>query len=222
MFYPCVVAPMQMVRMEVESEFFQNNCILRMHTFHPVAVKLLQAYSETKFFRSMVLCRAIAETQPNRCLRWALDLIEPIVACASVDCRMAFATVKSVAALPDSKALSTLDDLGKHWWRRGEIDENGLLVGRAVARLAWAGIGLISLENKIPFASDRIQIDADDKNGSAMSLLTTQSSSAIDMIYMHTYDGRRMIATTFTREMQTLPTFQEHADNPNFKNHENR
>jgi hypothetical protein len=36
------------------------------------------------------------------------------------------------------------------------------------------------------------------------------------------YDGRLMIATTFTREMQTLPIFQEHGDNPNFKNHENR
>ena len=173
---------------------------------HSVARQLLDAFAPTNYFRSVRLCQAIADQDPCRCLKWATELLTPSIA-GSTPHDVVVETMELVAsqiAHPDPNCLPLLDDLASQCWSSGSFDDDSPFLQRAVARLAWAAIGLVCVVTSSSFNSERVAISADANDGSAKATLVHQCASTIDMIHTQSQDGRLMVAADFTRQMKSL------------------
>lgn len=170
---------------------------------HPMAREFLDVFAPTNYFRSVRLCQAIADQDPARCLKWAAGLLAPSIA-ASTPPDIVTETLKVVGSqieTPDPAALLLLDDLAWQCWSSGSFDDDSPFLQRAVARLAWAAIGLVCAITSSSFNSEHVVILADASDGSGIATLVNQCALAIDMIN-ETQDGRLMIAADFSRQMK--------------------
>ena len=173
---------------------------------HPVARQLLEAFALTNYFRSVRLCQALAERDPAGCLYWAAELLAPTIA-ASTPHEVVTETLRVVRSQidsPDPDCLPLLDELAWNCWSSGSFDMDSPFLQRAVARLAWAAIGLVCVVTSSSFRSERVAVAASVSDGTGMATLVHQCASAIDMIHTGSQDGRLMVAADFTRRMKSL------------------
>ena len=174
---------------------------------HPIARDLLTAFASQEFFLSNRLCQIVAERDPALCVAWATRLIEASLTETSPHAVVTetLTLVTSLIALPNENSLLRLDDLASQCWCSGSFDDSKPYLQRAVARLAWATIGMVCFVMHCSFTSERVGISADSNDGSAIKIVVQQSASAIDMTYTEANDGRLMVAADFTRLMERIP-----------------
>ena len=173
---------------------------------HPIARDSISAFTEHGYFRSIRLCHVVASVSPAECVAWATRLIEPAVSESNQHPIVVetLTLVKSLTATPTADALLGLDALAWQCWTAGRFDDSKPYLQRAVARLAWATIGLVCLTDRCAFASERVAITADPDDNSAIKTLVYQSASAIDMTHTRSDNGRLMVALDFSHLMERL------------------
>lgn len=173
---------------------------------HPLAREALTHFASVGFFRSDRFCQAIAEIEPNECMKWALELVSQRANKSERSGTVAatLSLIRTLIDSPDPDKLPALDALAWQCWCAGSFDADFPFLQRAVARLAWAAIGLVCLKASCSFVSERVAISADAHDDSGIGTLVHQCASAIDMTFTEMDDGRLMVAADFTRKMEAL------------------
>ena len=170
---------------------------------HPIARELLDAYDSRPCFQSKRLTATIADRNPSRCVIWALNLVEP----AFLDSKPpqlivdTLAEVRSSAAEPKPSRLPVIDELSSQCWCHETFDESSPFLQRAAARLGWAALLLICKLSGIHFESKLSGIHVSANRNGHLREMSNQCAMAVDMLYTDTNEGRLMVASAFTREM---------------------
>lgn len=171
---------------------------------HSLAHEFLLRW-ESGYASSKPLCKTLAKHNPRQCVTWAFGLVEPYVNASSPH-DIVIETLNSLnAAIPPCSAddLPRLNELALLSWSSGSFDGSSPYLQKAVARLAWATMHLICHVASCSFESESGTHFGIDKE-SAFTELVGQCSMAIDMIWNETNEGRLLIASSFSREMETL------------------
>jgi hypothetical protein len=173
---------------------------------HPIARDLLRAFAPRKYFRSNRLALTLAERAPNRCIGWAISLVEPTVDSCSpheVVSETLIAVHDAVEA-PSADKLPRLDELAWKSWSSGSFDDSLPYLQRAVARLGWAAMCLIWCKTDSAYESRYTAIGACGRDNWAIAEMANQCAMALDMTFTDNADGRLMVASSFSREMDTI------------------
>lgn len=170
---------------------------------HPIARELLDAYASHLYFQSKRLTAIIADRNPSRCVSWALNLVEPAILDSKppqliVD---TLAQVRSAVEELKPSRLPVLDDLSSQCWCHESFDESSPFLQRAAARLGWAALLLICELTDTEYESKFTGIHVSAVSNGQLREMSNQCAMAVDMLYTDTNDGRLMVASAFTREM---------------------
>ena len=172
---------------------------------HPIARELLDAFASQPYFQSNRLTATIAERNPIRCVNWTLDLVEPAV----LDSKAPQIVVETLAMIRNAlkeltpNAVPKLDEASSQCWCLGSFADSRPYLQRVVARLGWATILLLCKHSNTDFESQFTGIHISANINGQLRELANQCAMAIDMVYTDTNDGRLMVASAFTREMDS-------------------
>lgn len=178
--------------------------------FHPVAREVLAAFAVHDYFRSNKFCRTIADVDPRRCVTWAFRLASPCVLAGSPPPIVAqtVSLVESAVDRCDVKDLAELDVAASDTWSAGSFDDSSPHLQRAAARLAWATICFISHTTGADFETKFSGVSNAARDHTAFTEMVNQSAMAIDMTIGKSNDGRLLIASSFSKEMEVLSGVQ--------------
>jgi len=169
---------------------------------HPLAIEVLESYADQSYFTSIHFCREIAKRGNDQCVAWVADVVSnrvlitepPMVVSKSLE--LAQIACRDM----DSSVRTELDDIAWQTWCIGPYDDSSPYLQRAVSRVCWATIALISHYRNSPFESQYVAIDFQPQDV-ALQTMFTQCSGAVNMIHARTEGGRLAIASEFTLAM---------------------
>ncbi len=169
---------------------------------HPLAIEVLESYAGQSYFTSIHFCREIAKRSNDQCVAWVADVVScrilmtepPVVVSKSLE------LAKIACREMDSSLRTELDDMAWQTWCIGPYDDSSPYLQRAVSRVCWATIALISHHRNSSFESQHVAIDFHPQDV-ALKTMFTQCTGAVNMIHARTEGGRLTIASEFTRAM---------------------
>ncbi len=173
------------------------------YDLHPLARETLEVFASQSYFRSLRMANALAERNATQCVRWAVNLVEPSidVSTSGEVVTRTLAAVREAIASTSAVQLVQLDKLSEKSWCRGAFDNDSPFAQRAVARLGWASMLLVSSTTGAELECSMPGIAKSANANGIIREMANQCGMAIDMIHAQTHDGRMLIAASFSREM---------------------